>query len=106
MIRMTVYAGAGTDDEDGPYEPSTIVRLVAERDMSEELRKLGLEWRQADYFPTRQTVITLDPMPDQKPRPDPKGLMAPALEAWRVSAEYADDDETMAAIDRLKQVFL
>lgn len=66
MIRMTVYAGSGPEDEDGPYEPSTVVHLVDERDLSEELRKLGLEWRQADYFPTRQTVITFDPIPDEQ----------------------------------------
>lgn len=66
MIRMTVYAGASPADETGPYEPSVVVRTVRERDLSEELRKLGLEWKTADYFPTRQTVITLDPVPDER----------------------------------------
>lgn len=61
MIRISVYAGHSPDDADRPYAASTTVRTVSERDVSEELRKLGLEWRQADYFPGRQTVITLDP---------------------------------------------
>lgn len=62
MIRITIYAGHNLDPTDSDYEPSTTVRMVDERDVSEELRKLGLEWRQADYFPGRQTVITLDPV--------------------------------------------
>lgn len=62
MIRMTIYAGsAGRGD---PYEPCVTTHLVAERDVSEKLRTIGLEWRQADYFPDRQTVITLDPVSD------------------------------------------
>lgn len=62
MIRMTIYAGPGPDDG-GLYKPSVSSRLIDERELSEELRKLGLEWKQADYFSQRQTVITLDPMP-------------------------------------------
>lgn len=64
MIRITVYAGIGpSDDEDAPYQASVHERgEFSERDVSEELRKLGLEWRQADYFQTRQTLIVLDPV--------------------------------------------
>ena len=57
-----MFAGPSPDDEDGPYDASTSVRTVDTRDVSEELRKLGLEWRQADYFSGRQVVITLDPI--------------------------------------------
>lgn len=66
MIRMTVYAGQDGSDEDGLYIPSTKVHLVPEHALSEELRKLGLEWKNSDYFPTRQTVIVLDPVPDEE----------------------------------------
>lgn len=78
MIRMTVYAGVGPDDADGPYEPETTVRYVPELEMPEELRKLGLEWRRADYFPTRQTVIVLDPVPDSET--DVRALVREAAE--------------------------
>jgi hypothetical protein len=64
MLRMTVYAGVGPDDEDRGYKPSTTIRMLAESNLSDELGKLGLEWP-VDYFQTRQTVITLDPMPDE-----------------------------------------
>lgn len=66
MIRMTIYAGIALDDEDGPYTHETTSRMVCERDLSEEMRKLGLEWRQADYFSTRQTIIVLDPVADDE----------------------------------------
>lgn len=80
MIRVTVYAGASPrDTEDGPYEPSVGTCWVEERDLSEHLRKLGLEWRQADYFPDRQTVITLDPAPHPR-SPDVGALVRKAAE--------------------------
>lgn len=77
MIRITVFAGPSSADENGPYEASTVVHFVAEREVSEKLQHLGLEWRQADYFPTRQTVITLDPVPDPR-EPDVKALIREA----------------------------
>lgn len=79
MIRITVYAGHSFDHV-SDYEPSTTVREVADRDVSETLRLLGLEWRQADYFTGRQTVITLDPIPGPR-QPDVKGLIRAAAEA-------------------------
>lgn len=79
MIRMTVYAGRGPDDDATDYRPSCVVHMVAERDLSEELRKLGVEWRQADYFPTRQTVITLDPVPEPS-EVDVRGLVREAAD--------------------------
>jgi hypothetical protein len=77
-IRITVYAGHSLDPTDTNYEPSTTVRTVSERDVSETLRQLGLEWRQADYFPGRQTVITLDPVADAV---DVRGEVRKAAEA-------------------------
>ena len=66
MIRITVYAGpAPTDDPDdaGSYTASVGLRGVFDtRDVSEELRQIGLEWRQADYFQNRQALIVLDPV--------------------------------------------
>lgn len=76
MIRVTVYAGPAVADDDGPYEASTVQHIVAERDLSEWLRNLGLEWRQADYFPGRQTVITFDPI-----EPDRSNVRAKIREA-------------------------
>ena len=71
MIRITIYAGLGEDKTEGEaphfYEPSVTARTCAEADVHEELRQIGLEWRTADYFPTRQTMIVLDPVPDEPP---------------------------------------
>lgn len=77
MIRITIYAGPGDPGRTPSYEASTSERIVAERDVSEELRQIGLEWRQADYFPTRQTVITFDPVTDPS-EPDVKALVREA----------------------------
>jgi hypothetical protein len=63
MIRMTVYAGESSGSD--PYKPSVRTIVVEESQVHEELRRLGLEWKQADYFPTRQTVITFDPVPNE-----------------------------------------
>lgn len=78
-IRITIYAGHSLDPTDVNYEPSTTVRTVSERDVSETLRQIGLEWRQADYFPGRQTVITLDPVRDDAV--DVRGEVRKAAEA-------------------------
>ena len=71
MIRITIYAGLGEDASRGEashfYEPSVTSRTCSESDVHEELRQIGLEWRTADYFPTRQTVIVLDPVADEPP---------------------------------------
>lgn len=77
MIRITIYAGPGDPSKTPNYEATTTERVVSERDVSEELRQIGLEWRQADYFPTRQTVITFDPVPDQR-EPDVRALIREA----------------------------
>lgn len=81
MIRITIYAGPHPDDEllTSSYKPTVSVMEVRDGDVSEELRKLGLEWRQADYFPNRQTVITLDPLPEAKQQ-DVEGLVRKAAE--------------------------
>lgn len=65
MIRMTVYGGVAPDDEPHEQGPITYQKLLTPRELSEELRTLGLEWKNADYFGRRQTVITLDPVSDE-----------------------------------------
>lgn len=59
MIRITVYSGPSTTDE---RPPAVSTRTVADVDVDDELRKIGIEWRTADYMPQRQVVITLDPV--------------------------------------------
>jgi hypothetical protein len=82
MIRLTIYAGPGVDDGTlNTYEPSVDVRMVDERDLANELHKLGLEWRQADYFPGRQTVLVLDPVPEQDDRAEVQAKVRAAAEA-------------------------
>lgn len=80
MIRLTVYAGPRPDDG-GLYKPSVSSRLVDECELSEELRQLGLEWKQADYFPQRQTIIALDPVPDEIDEPDVRARVREAAAA-------------------------
>jgi hypothetical protein len=83
VIRITVYAGPSLDPAETHYEPSVTERTVDESDVSETLRQLGLEWRQADYFSGRQTVITLDPVvtrPDVRDVRDEVRNAAEALE--------------------------
>lgn len=60
-IRITVYAGEGPDDG-GLHKPSVVSYFTSASEVHETLRQLGLEWKQADYFPARQVVITLDPI--------------------------------------------
>lgn len=60
MIRITVYAGPAAR---GGREASTVEHVVDDRDVHEQLRLIGLEWKTADYFHERQVVITLDPIP-------------------------------------------
>lgn len=59
MIRITVYSGPARDD----MRPSSCtMRITEETEVHEELRKIGLEYKNADYMPQRQVVITLDPV--------------------------------------------
>lgn len=62
MIRITVYAGVSETDERPPsvkrHEP------LPEQYVAERLGTIGLEWKTADYFQTRQVVIVLEPVAD------------------------------------------
>lgn len=59
LFRVTVYAGPSeTDDRD----PSVKVHEMSTGTIDETLRMIGMEYRGADYFPTRQVVITIDPV--------------------------------------------
>jgi hypothetical protein len=80
MIRMTVYAGAGENDELSEYKPSVVTHLVEESQLSDELRKIGLEWKLSDYFSSRQTVITLDPVESKSDTASIKELVREAAE--------------------------
>jgi hypothetical protein len=59
MQKITVYAGPSTTDK----------REVGVSDWSEygpeeALRRIGLEYKTADYFPQREVVITIQPDSD------------------------------------------
>jgi 2'-5' RNA ligase len=62
MIRITTYAGP-------PLHPNDVrggtIKDWTEDGPEEALRKIGLEYRVADYFPNRQVVIVLEPVEDQ-----------------------------------------
>jgi hypothetical protein len=66
MIRIQVYAGSKSAD-DHEQRPPTIVDHghIAESQVHEVLRHIGLEYKTADYFPERQVIIVLDPVIEQ-----------------------------------------
>jgi hypothetical protein len=67
-IRITVYAGR---DENEARPPTTIAHEpVPMCDVHEELRRIGLEYKQADYFSTRQVLIVLEPVEPRAPLRD------------------------------------
>jgi hypothetical protein len=78
LTRITVYAGPSGED---PRESSVAFQVVANSDVSEHLRMLGLEWRTADYMPQRQVVITLDPIEPEHRKEDVKIQVRAAAEA-------------------------
>lgn len=57
MTRITVYAGPAKGTDAIPT-----VRDWSEHGPEEALRRIGLEFKQADYFGHRQVVIVLDPV--------------------------------------------
>lgn len=59
MIKVTVFAGPSIDGQDD--RPATI-RDWSEYGPSEALRRIGLEYGSADYFQSREVVITLSPV--------------------------------------------
>jgi hypothetical protein len=59
-IRVTVYAGESAWP--GEQRPGSVV-AHNDADVAEVLRHIGLEYKTADYFPGRQVVITIDPIP-------------------------------------------
>ena len=73
MIRIIVHAGDGPADEISARGPSS--QDWSEHGPEEALRRIGLEYKQADYFPTRQVVIVLTPELDE-----PSSRAASALE--------------------------
>ncbi len=56
--KVTVYAGPN-----GERSPSIVVHDTdSDGPVEEILRKIGLEYKTADYFPERQVVIVVDPV--------------------------------------------
>lgn len=66
-IRITVYAGESSWE--GEQRPGSVV-VHDHADVGEVLRHIGLEYKSADYFPGRQVVITIDPIPDNSDSDD------------------------------------
>jgi hypothetical protein len=56
--KITVYAGLGV----AGAERASATADWSEHGPEEALRRIGLEYKQADYFPTRQVVIVIDPV--------------------------------------------
>lgn len=63
MIRITLYSGPSDTDT---REAAISLRTVDTKDVSETLRQIGLEWKNADYMGSRQVIITLDPVVELK----------------------------------------
>lgn len=62
VIRIIAYAGpSGTDER-----PSSVVDW-SEEGPEEALRRIGLEYKTADYMSQRQVVIVLTPEKDEDP---------------------------------------
>lgn len=64
MPHIQVFAGHSTSEEDLRPPSAKVHGYVAESEVHETLRQIGLEYKTADYFPHRQTVIVIDPDPD------------------------------------------
>jgi hypothetical protein len=58
MYKITVYAGKSNSDA----RPPSIHDWSDEEGPVEALRKIGLEYKGADYFHSRQVVIVIDPV--------------------------------------------
>lgn len=58
MLRVNVFAGPSDNPQD--KRPATTAQhIVSERDLSDALRQIGLEWKNADYMPNREVIITI-----------------------------------------------
>lgn len=63
MPHIQVFAGHSNNIDERP--PSAKIHgYVAESEVNETLRQIGLEYKTADYFTSRQVVIVIDPDPD------------------------------------------
>ncbi len=62
--RITIYAAPSQTD---PRPASASTRVVANRDLADTFRLLGLEWKNADYMPARQVVIVIDSVAGHDP---------------------------------------
>jgi hypothetical protein len=58
--KITVYMGPGVQGSE--RASFTADWSWSEYGPEEALRRIGLEYKQADYFPTRQVVIVIDPV--------------------------------------------
>lgn len=77
MIRITVYSGnSETDQRKGTIS----AYIVGDSEVSEHLRQIGLEWKQADYMTQRQVVITLDPIGVQEEEDLVKAVLQTAMD--------------------------
>ena len=71
MPKIQVFAGHSDDEQDDNVRPPVGQNhgYVALSEVNETLRRIGLEYKQADYFPNRQVVIVIDPDPNVDPLP-------------------------------------
>lgn len=75
MQKITVYAGPSSTDS----RPQSVADW-SEYDPEEALRRIGLEYKTADYFSQRQVVIVIDPA-DEPPEAEQVRRLMRALEA-------------------------
>lgn len=64
MPQVQVFAGHSIDRND-EREPTTVQHdYIPVGELPEMLRAVGLNYKQADYFGTRQVVMVINPDPD------------------------------------------
>lgn len=82
MPKIEVFAGSSTNAYD-KREASTVNHgNVHNRDLADQLFRIGLEYKTADYFPNRQVVIVITPESTVPPEIQQKiKAAAEALEA-------------------------
>jgi hypothetical protein len=84
MPQIQVFAGQPIDPADERLASTVHHGSIALSEISETLRKIGLEYKTADYFTSRQVIIVIDPDPGQKVAPEVREKIreaATALEA-------------------------
>jgi hypothetical protein len=81
MPKIEVFAGSSIDGHD-EREPSSYNHgNVADSEVADQLFRIGMEYKLADYFPNRQVVIVINPDPTFTVPPEVKQKIRAAAQA-------------------------